>query len=341
MKKKQIDLSKISEEELLHTRICDLPLEIKGTWLQDRVNDLYRELDGKGIGFKPECYLADEWLTPDGEPTIGIPFYLADDALIRLEKKMMLEAEGWTNEWCMQLLRHEAGHAINHAYRLSKKKKWQKIFGSPDKEYGETYRFRPYSRSYVRHLEDYYAQYHPDEDFSETFAVWLTPHSDWQQRYQGWRALVKLKFVEQLMEEIKDKESVVKKGKKDWRLSTLRVTLKNYYKKKRAYGAEDFPDFHDVNLKRIFSEKEESGKNAPAASDLLKTNRLQILKSIANWTGEKKYITDDLLKKIGKRCRELKLIATDEDQAAIIKISTYITALIMNYRYTGRLRGNK
>ena len=132
--KKEVDLSQISEEELLELRLCDLPLNIEGTWLEGCVNQLYQELERKGIKFKPPCYLADEWLTPDNEPVIGIAFFLAHPRLIKLEKKMMLETEGETKPWCMKLLRHEAGHALNYAYKLYRRKKWQKIFGKLDRK---------------------------------------------------------------------------------------------------------------------------------------------------------------------------------------------------------------
>ncbi len=48
----------------------------------------------------------------------------------------------------------------------------------------------------------WYAQSHPDEDFAETFAVWLTPRSNWRKRYADWPALKKLEYVDELMAEI-------------------------------------------------------------------------------------------------------------------------------------------
>lgn len=340
MPKKQIDLSAFSEEELFSLRICDLSLKIEGTWLEDCVKELYKELERRGIQFKPLCYLADEWLTPDGEPVLGIPFFLADPVLIKLEKKIMLDVEGGSKQWCMRLLRHEVGHAVNYAYKLHKKKKWKKIFGPFSLEYSDTYRFRPYSKSFVRHLEDYYAQYHPDEDFAETFAVWLTPHLDWHTQYKGWRALTKLKYLDQLMEDIKDKEPLIKKGKKYWQVSGLRATLKNYYKRKRRFYAEDFPDFHDTNLKEIFIEKEKKDMQSTSASDIIKRNRKSIVHSVSTWTGEKKHIISDLLETIIGRCRDLQLRAYEPEAQVLLKISTYLTTLIMNYMYTGRFRGH-
>jgi len=341
MKAKDIDLLKVSEDDLLNYRICDLPLKIEGTWLADCVKQLYWELESKGLKFRPVCYLADEWLTPDNEPVVGIAFFLAHPVLMKLERKMMLDVEGGTKQWCMKLLRHETGHVINYIYKLYKRKKWQKIFGKFSQEYSDTYRFRPYSKSFVRHLEDYYAQYHPDEDFAETFAVWLRPKSRWQEEYKDWKALSKLKYVDKLMSEIKSMEPKVQKGKKYWQISGLKIKLKNYYKKKRKFWAEYFPDFHDSNLMRIFVKRSKQNKDSPLAADIIKKHRKNILDSISAWTGEKKYIIDDLLITIDERCRDLRLVTLDSESVTTLKISAYITTLVMNYIYTGQFRKEK
>lgn len=341
MSKKNLDLSKLSEEELLNLRVCELPLSLEGTWLEDCVAELCQELKNKGFSFKPLCYLADEWLTPDKEPVVGIPFFLAHPVLIKLEKKMVLDAEGSTRSWCMKLLRHEAGHALNYAYKLYRKKKWRKVFGQFSQEYEGTYRFRPYSRNFVRHLEDYYAQYHPDEDFAETFAVWLTPGLDWQTQYKGWKVMHKLNYVDKLMSEIKDKKPLVAKGKKYWEASRMRITLRNFYRKKRHFYMEDFPDFHDSNLKKIFLSPESSENSLPKktkeslAANTIKRYKKDILNNVAKWTGEKKYIINGLLDTLIHRCKALSLLAGESESLAVLKISTYITALVMNYLYTG------
>ncbi|UCD15529.1 MAG: hypothetical protein JSV34_00310 [Candidatus Omnitrophota bacterium] len=340
MARKNIDLSKISEEDLLNVKVCDLPIKIEDTWISNCIRHLYKELNNKGIVFKPVCYLADEWLAPDNEPVIGIPFFLVHPVLSKLERKMMFDVEGGTNQWCMKLLRHETGHAINYAYKLYKRKKWQKVFGKFSTEYEDTYRFRPYSKNFVIHLEDYYAQHHPDEDFAETFSVWLTPGLDWRKQYKGWGAFKKLKYVDELMGEIKNKEPVIRKGKKYWQAKTLRITLKNYYKKKKHSSAEYFPDFHDANLRRIFIVMGKRRK-LPQAADIIKRYNKEIVKNVYSWTREKKYIINDLLKTIIDRCRSLKLRVQDSELIAILKISTYITTLVMNYRYTGKFRGKK
>jgi hypothetical protein len=342
MADKKVDLSRLTEDELLDKRLCELPLAIEGTWLEDCVADLYKELQDKGIFFKPPCYLADEWLTPDGEPVIGIPFYLADPALLKLEKKMMLEAEGSTKAWCMKLLRHETGHAINYAYKLHRRKKWQNIFGSFSKEYGDTYRFRPYSKNFVRHLEDYYAQYHPDEDFAETFSVWLTPGSNWREVYKGWKALKKINYVDELICDIKEKAPLVAQGKRYWEAHRMKTTLRNFYKKKMKSYAEELPDFHDSNLKKIFNfhalsprEARVKEKEVSCAAGLIKRHKRDIVNNVAKWTGEKKYIISDLIDTLADRSRALGLVVEGDESNVLLNLTTYITTSVMNYLHTG------
>src|SRR4029077_8212899 len=174
------DWTSLSDQELLERRISTLGLRLEGTALEPLIQQLYAELTAHGLAFHPPCHIGDEWFVPVGVPAIFVPFFLAHDRLRALERSMMLEVEGETPEWFMKLMRHEAGHAYMYAYRLTRKKKWQLLFGeTSNEETPSFYRPRPFSRSYVMHLDDWYAQAHPDEDFAETFAIWLTPDFDW------------------------------------------------------------------------------------------------------------------------------------------------------------------
>ena len=337
--KPAIDLAAIPEEELLGLRLSELPVRIEGTWLEGCIAQLHDELKAKNIQFQPGCYLADEWLTPENEPVIGVPFYLAHPRLIKLQKKMLLEAEGDNHEWCMKLLRHEAGHALTYAYGLNRKRSWQRVFGHPSETYGETYRFRPYSKSFVRHLDYYYAQYHPDEDFVETFAVWLTPGLDWRSKYAGWKALEKLLFVDKLMASIAGKPPLRASGRRLWKISAIRSTLKRYYQKRRISEAEDFPEFHDANLRRMFSEGKPKGEKRRSVAKLLHSHRKSLLTTVSNWTGERRFMVNEVYKAVLKRSRALHLVTEDPDTVALLQLATYLTTLMMNYRYTTRLRG--
>ena len=74
----------------------------------------------------------------------------------------------------MRILRHEAGHAIDSAYRLRRRAHWRALFGHGlDAAIARAIGRGPASRHHVQHLGDWYAQSHPTEDFAETFAVWL------------------------------------------------------------------------------------------------------------------------------------------------------------------------
>jgi len=337
--KADIDLASISEEQLLDLRLSELPVRIEGTWLQARVAQLHEELKARRIAFMPRCYLADEWLTPENEPVVGIPFYLAHPRLIELQRKMMLEAEGDTEEWCMKLLRHECGHALSYAYDLNRRRSWQRVFGHSTEPYGDTYRYRPYSKSFVRHLDYYYAQYHPDEDFVETFAVWLTPGLDWRKKYAGWKALDKLLFVDRMMSRIAGKPPLRATGRQLWKAANIRSTLRRYYQKRRHAEAEDFPEFHDDNLLRMFATGKGKGETRRSVAQLLQTYRKQLLVAVSNWTGEGRFMVNKIFKAVLQRSRALRLVSDEADTVSMLQLATYLSTLMMNYRYTTRLRG--
>jgi hypothetical protein len=331
------DLAGLNDDQLLQMRICDLKLKIPGTELAPRIEKFYGELAAKGISFKPICYLSTEWFTPDGCATIAIPFYLAHPRLKKLEEKMMMEVEGGTESWCLRLLRHEMGHVLNHAYLLEKDKYWQKLFGSPSLEYSESFRARPYSKRFVRHLDGWYAQSHPEEDFSETVAIWLTPGLDWQQQYKGWKALRKLEYVDELMRKLAGNPPLVFSKTKMSEASRLRSRLEAYYKRRRHIYAQDFPDFFDADLKRLFADPSAAPNNEHAAV-FLRRSRKTILNAVSVWTGEPKFTINRLLRALTERCAELDLRLKTE--SAGVEISAYLATLASHYRLTGKFKAS-
>ena len=300
------DLAKLSDEELLDLKFCDLDLTIKGTPLEERLAQLDRELDTKKVRFRPHFWLSNEWFTPDGIPGVAIPFYLADSRLMDLEERQMLEVEGETQAWCMKILRHEVGHAIDNAYRLRRRAGYRKAFGNVSKPYPEAYNPKPYSRSFVVNIDLWYAQSHPVEDFAETFAVWLRPRSKWRQSYQNWPALKKLDFVDRLMKEIRDERPIVRSRKQVETLKSLKQTLREHYEAKRShYGLENTHSY-DHELRRLFCSSED-GKNHPSAAAFLRRIRRRLRRDVAEWTGHFQYTIDQVLEEMIERCRELNL----------------------------------
>jgi hypothetical protein len=327
----------LPDNELLKLRICDLHVRIEGSELEERVQQLHSELEARGLPARPTCYLGDEWFSPEGLPVIAIPFYLAHPRLKQLELHQMLEVEGGTHEWCMQILRHECGHAYDHAYQFSSGEGWVELFGDRDVEYQpETYRPRPYSKSFVRHLPNWYAQAHPDEDFAETFAVWLaSPVEQWCSQYRGWKALKKLEYVDALMGYARSHPPVAVKARRLWEASRSRRTLEKYYTAKRKLYAEDFPDIYDADLRAIFEKGEAGGENA---AQLMRRLRNVLIAAVARWTGQRKYIGSELVARLISRCRELALPAPRDHTRLLIELASYLAALVTNHLHTGRFK---
>jgi hypothetical protein len=249
----------------------------------------------------------------------------------------MLEVEGGTPEWCLRILRHEAGHAIDNAYRLQRRRRRRELFGSSSEPYPEDYTPRPYSRSFVVHLESWYAQSHPSEDFAETFAVWLTPDSQWPARYADWPALRKLEYMDGLMRDIGPADPVVGGGKPVDPLPRIRRTLRTHYLRKRAKYGVAYPNFYDRDLRRLFSDKPEFASNATAAAFLSRI-RKQVRQRVARFTGEKQYTIDQVIENIIRRSRELDLHLAGGEDRAQMDFTALLTAQTVNGLHRGRHR---
>ena len=327
-------LAELADEELLDLQMRQLDIRIEGSALEPRIAQLHEELAARGLTFRPHYWLSDEWFTPDGIPGIAIPFYLAHPRLAKLELAQMLEVEGGDPEWCMRILRHEAGHAIDNAFALRRKKQRREIFGSPSQEYPEFYAPKPYSKSFVLHLDAWYAQSHPDEDFAETFAVWLTPSSDWEKRYHDWPALKKLQYMDRLMQSLAGREPLVTSGKTLDPLPRLRKTLRQHYRRKRRHYGVDYPAFYDRDLRRLFSDAPEFSGNM-AASQFIGRIRRSVRQLVSSWTGIYQYTIDQVLEDMIDRSRQLKLrLAVPEDEARQ-QFTVLLTVQAMNYLHSG------
>ncbi|MGH7789806.1 MAG: putative zinc-binding metallopeptidase [Candidatus Binatia bacterium] len=327
-----------SDEQLLDLRLCDLGLRIDGSELVPRIRQLRLELRAAGIRhFRPHFWLSDDWYTPDGIPGVAIPFYMAHPRLARLEFAQMLEVEGGTAEWSMRILRHEVGHALDNAYLLRRRRRRQQLFGHSSKKYPAYYTPRPHSRSFVQHLEPWYAQSHPDEDFAETFAVWLTPESPWRKRYHDWPALKKVEYVEGLMREIAPLPPRVTNRRTVDPLSRLRKTLRAHYREKRQRYGVDYPNVYDRDLRRLFSDQPEH-RGHPSATQFIARARKEVRVLVARWTGEYQYTINQVIDEIAKRSRELNLRLSGSPEQAKLDFTILVAVQTMHYLHSGRHR---
>jgi hypothetical protein len=237
----------------------------------------------------------------------------------------------------MRILRHEAGHVLDNVYKLRLRQQRRKIFGKSSEPYPEFYTPKPYSKSYVMHLDPWYAQSHPDEDFAETFAVWLTPESNWRARFAGWPALKKLEYMDSLMQSLVNKAPLLDSQEEIDPLSRINRTLRFHYRRKRRHHGVDHPAFYDRDLRRLFSDAPEDA-NRPTAAQFLGRVRRPVRKVVADWTGIYQYTIDKVLEDIIVRCRELKLRLKVSEEEALQEFTVLLTVQVMNYLHSGRHR---
>lgn len=297
---------RLNDKQLLSLRFCDLGLSIAGTPVQGAIERLYEELALRGIRFRPHCWLAEEWFSPDGIPGFAIPFYLAHSRLAQLERRFMREVEGGNRRWLMRILRHEAGHAIDTAYRLRRRRRWREVFGPASLPYPETYRPRPGSRRFVQHLGEWYAQAHPTEDFAETFAVWLTPKSAWRREYRGWPAYRKLELIDALAAEISGAEPAVLDRRRVEDLGDVTRTLREHYERKFSRYRLPRRSAADELLLKVFTAAP-ARRSAPKAATLLREMRPSLLKSLVRSGAFSEYLVHQVMRLLVARCESLDL----------------------------------
>jgi hypothetical protein len=231
------------------------------------------------------------------------------------------------------LVRHEIGHAMQHAYELQRRRRWQKLFGLASAPYPNTYRPRPSSKRFVHHLDGWYAQSHPSEDFAETFAVWLSPRSRWRKRYAGWPALQKLEYVDKLMEELAGVAPTRRSRARPYAISNMRTSLREHYEAKQALYVPGYSVAYDRDLRRLFRGERGQGE---AATSFLRRHRRDLRRHVSRATGNYLFAVDQVMKEIIGRCRELGLRTDPDEPPDPTEIAILITLHSMNYLHTAR-----
>ncbi|MBV8308566.1 MAG: putative zinc-binding metallopeptidase [Gammaproteobacteria bacterium] len=287
-------------------RFCDLRLSIERSVIRRHVRRLYSDLEQRGLTLRPHVWLSEEWFSPDGVPGIAVPFYLAHPRLERLERRIMGEAEGGDPRLLLRILRHEAGHALDNAYRLRRRRRWREVFGPASRPYPARYRARAGSRRYVHHLGEWYAQAHPTEDFAETFAVWLAPKSGWRKNYQGWPALHKLQAVDELIAGVRGRRAPVRNRLRIEPLEQNERTLAQHYRRKLARNRMIRRGLADELLRRAFT-REPARRAALRATTLLRTHARALTLNVARALGVERYSAEQVLRMLIERSAALRL----------------------------------
>jgi hypothetical protein len=276
-----------------------------------------------------------------GSVAIGIPFYLARPDLTALQLERVGHVEGFNAADILRYLRHEMGHVVNYAYRLYDEEDWVEQFGSITQPYVEEYRPEPFSRRFVRHLPGWYAQKHPDEDWSETFAVWLTAGSDWRAEYAEWPvALAKLEYCDRTMRALADRDPVETADEPDEDVSQLPYSVDDFYSDSSP-DEELFPRGLDGALRTIFEDLS-SPQDAPPevpripASALIRRYESAMMANVYRWTGHFPEATRPLLRHLAARADALKQVYPEgSESTALVGLTTLVTALAANHVFRG------
>ena len=326
--------------QLLGTPIRDLGLAIEGTDLEPLVEEFRRELSQVGITrLKPHIYLSDEWGVPIETIAIGIPFYLARADLTALHAERAGHIEGAGRAEFLRYLRHEMGHVVNYAYRLYEMPDWVAQFGAMTQPYLEEYHPEPFSRRFVRHLPGWYAQKHPDEDWAETFAVWLTPGLDWRAEYGAFPAvLAKLEFCDSTMNALRSRDPIVVAIERDDDVSQLEDSLAIHYENETE--DEPLPPGLDGALRTIFDDATVDDPTRPVARlpahGLILLMEPELVANVFRWTGHFPDRTRRLLRHLAERARVLNQVySVDREVATTVAVTTLVTALAMNHVHRG------
>jgi hypothetical protein len=330
------------ESSLWSTPIRDLGLTIGGTRLEPILAEFVEELRALGLTrLKSRFYLSTEWGVAFQTVAIAIPFYLARPELTAIHEERMGHVEGFDRDDILRYLRHEMGHVVNYAYRLYDEEEWIVRFGSITQPYEEDYRPEPFSRRYVRHLPGWYAQKHPDEDWAETFAVWMTPGLDWRREYDGWpEALAKLSYCDRTLGRILDHDPLVTDDEGDEDVAELDYSVGEYYEDEEADAIEPpaFPPGLDGALRAIFERLTDPAAldDGLRAESLIRSHQRGLMQNVFRWTGHFPERTRVLVQHLAERAAQLELgYAPAQEGAAVVALTTLVTALAMNHVHRG------
>jgi hypothetical protein len=329
--------SRFHESNLWATPIRDFGLTIEGTPLQPIVEEFQEELRRVGLTrVQPRFYLSTEWGVPFESVAIAIPFYLARPDLTALHVERTGLVEGFDRADILRYLRHEMGHVVNYAYRLYDQEEWVKQFGSITQPYGEEYRPEPFSRRYVRHLPGWYAQKHPDEDWAETFAVWMTPGLDWRREYSGWPvAAAKLAYCDRTMAALRDRDPVVINVELEEDVADIEYSLGHYYRDE-TIGLGEVPPGLDGAIRAIFEDLGPPGQPLAPAAALIRRLEPDLLTNVFRWTGHFPERTRVLIRYLAERTEQLRQgYVPGREAAATVAVTTLVTGLAMNHVQRG------
>lgn len=330
--------------ELLTTPINKLHVTVESSpMLNEAINKVRADMERMKIKkIKPFYYLSTGYGTIAGTTNICLGFYDADERLRELNK----EYRGWgySNEEITATIRHEVGHAFAYAYKLYRLPEFRSVFnvkGHYFNSYPDTNRYilraNPWSRDFVNPSGDHYAQKHPDDDFAETFTVWLTPRLNWRKKWRNYPgALEKLEYVDKVVTEHRNQEPLIGNVPDEYEgLSEYKMTVAQFFKANITPYHQKASGFVDPDLKHIFRARPrvpKAERNYVHADNFLQRNQLVIVNRVSQWVGVETTVVKDLILKCRQRADALDLwVKRDDQEKKLVEFTTYISTRCAYY----------
>ena len=194
---------------------------------------------------------------------------------------------------------------------------------------------RPFSRDFVRHLPGGYAQKHPDEDWSETFAVWMTPALDWRTLYgDAPGALEKLLYCERTLARLRDQEPELHSAELDYDVGQILSTVQQFYEA-GAHTELALPQSLDADLRAILGGTGALASDTASAA-LLSRSADALVRAAYRFTGTDPDLLRRVVDHLSRRAVALHLQhAAREEPALVAGLAGLLTALAMNQTYIG------
>jgi len=119
-------------------------------------------------------------------------------------------------------------------------------------------------------------------------------------------------------------------------LSSLTMTLREYYEGKRAQYTVSYPTTYDRELLKVFSNEPKHARRE-LASRFIQRHRAEIRRTVARWTGEYEFTLDQLLRDMIGRCRELKLRVAGSQRQVLLDFAGMLAVRTVHFLYSRRI----
>ena len=151
-------------------------------------------------------------------------------------------------------------------------------------------------------------------------------------------AHAKLSYIDEQARLTVDRPWIMAAKRLPFSADRMTTTLENYYARRRREQADEYPDFYDGDLRRIFHGAPELPRRESGAAGFMRRNHRLIVESVSRWTGERKFTIQQLVRKLERRCESLDLRLGPDQARTSLDVAAYLATLVTNYLHTGKFK---